>query len=177
MGAMASQITSLTIVYSTVIQAQIKENIKAPRHWLCAGNSPVTGEFSAQMASNAEKVSIWWRHHVPVNLTHIFLGCFIGTGTIVTHCFNSSPPSAAYMHQWIMSALAPSHYRNQCCLSIGPIGTNFSEIWMGILSFSFTKMHFKMSSVRMAAILSREGWINVSWVILNVMNECVTSNR
>ena len=29
---------------------------------LCAGNSPVPGEFPAQMASNAEKVSIWWRH-------------------------------------------------------------------------------------------------------------------
>ena len=28
---------------------------------LCAGNSP--GEFPAQMASNAENVSIWWRHH------------------------------------------------------------------------------------------------------------------
>ena len=30
---------------------------------LCAGNSPWTGEFSAQMASNAENVTIWWRHH------------------------------------------------------------------------------------------------------------------
>ena len=30
----------------------------------CAGNSPVTGEFPAQMGSNAENVSIWWRHHV-----------------------------------------------------------------------------------------------------------------
>ena len=30
----------------------------------CVGNSPVTGEFPAQMASNAENVSIWWRHHV-----------------------------------------------------------------------------------------------------------------
>ena len=28
-----------------------------------AGNSPVTGEFPAQTASNAEIVSIWWRHH------------------------------------------------------------------------------------------------------------------
>ena len=37
MGAIASQITSLTIVYSTV---QIKENIKAPRHW------PLCGEFT-----------------------------------------------------------------------------------------------------------------------------------
>ena len=31
---------------------------------LCAGNSPVTGEFPAQRASYAENVSIWWRHHV-----------------------------------------------------------------------------------------------------------------
>ena len=41
---------------------------------LCAGNSPVTGEFPAQMASNAGNVSIWWRHHAhslktPVELT------------------------------------------------------------------------------------------------------------
>ena len=26
-------------------------------------NSPVTAEFPAQRASNAENVSIWWRHH------------------------------------------------------------------------------------------------------------------
>ena len=31
---------------------------------LCVGNSPETGEFPAQMASYAENVSIWWRHHV-----------------------------------------------------------------------------------------------------------------
>ena len=30
---------------------------------LCEGNSPVTGEFPAQRASNMENVSIWWRHH------------------------------------------------------------------------------------------------------------------
>ena len=31
---------------------------------LCVGNSPGTGEFPAQMASNVENGSIWWRHHV-----------------------------------------------------------------------------------------------------------------
>ena len=30
---------------------------------LCVWNSEVTGEFPAQKASNAENVSIWWRHH------------------------------------------------------------------------------------------------------------------
>ena len=29
----------------------------------CAGNSPVTGEFPAQKASNAKNTSIWCRHH------------------------------------------------------------------------------------------------------------------
>ena len=39
------------------IQAQIKQNIKAPRQW------PLCGEFATQMASNYENFSIWWRHH------------------------------------------------------------------------------------------------------------------
>ena len=30
----------------------------------CAGNSRLTDEFPAQRASNAENVSIWWRHYV-----------------------------------------------------------------------------------------------------------------
>ena len=64
MGTLASQITSITIFFTQLfIQTQIKENIKAPRHWPLSGNSPVTGEFPAQRASNMENVSIWWRHH------------------------------------------------------------------------------------------------------------------
>ena len=63
MSAMAPQITSLTIVIQPFIQAQIKENIKLRVTSLCEGNSPVTGEFPAQRASDAENVSIWWRQH------------------------------------------------------------------------------------------------------------------
>ena len=33
-------------------------------------------------------------------------------------------------------------------LLIGPLGTNFSEILIGIQTFSFKKMHFKMSSAK-----------------------------
>ena len=36
----------------------------------CAGNSPGIGEFPAQRASNAENVSIWWRHHVKDDLAY-----------------------------------------------------------------------------------------------------------
>ena len=38
-----------------------------PRYWPFVGGihrSPGTGEFPAQMASYAENVSIWWRHHI-----------------------------------------------------------------------------------------------------------------
>ena len=65
MSAMASQITSLTIVYLTVYSKRRSKKTSKPRvTGLCEGNSPVTGEFPAQSASNAENVSIWWRHHV-----------------------------------------------------------------------------------------------------------------
>ena len=42
---------------------------------LCERNLPVTGEFSAHMASYAENVSIWWRHYV---YFHIALPCWLG---------------------------------------------------------------------------------------------------
>ena len=38
---------------------------------LCAGNLLGTGEFPAQMASNAENVPIWWRHHALTNLKQV----------------------------------------------------------------------------------------------------------
>ena len=56
--------TSLMIVYSTVYSgADQRKHESSASTGLCAGNSPVTGEFHAQRASNAEFVSISWRHH------------------------------------------------------------------------------------------------------------------
>ena len=40
-----------------------KKTSKLRATGLCAGNSPGTGEFHAQRTSDAENVSIWWRHH------------------------------------------------------------------------------------------------------------------
>ena len=37
----------------------------------CTGNSPVTGEFPAQMTGNAENVSISWRHHDIIELLNM----------------------------------------------------------------------------------------------------------
>ena len=62
MSAMGFQITGVSIVYSIVCSGtdqRKRQNFTG----LCEGNSPVNGDFPTQRASNAENVSIWWRHH------------------------------------------------------------------------------------------------------------------
>ena len=65
MSAMASQITSPTIVYSAVFffRRRWKKTSKLRVTGLCAGNSSMTCEFPTQMVSNAETGSIGWHHH------------------------------------------------------------------------------------------------------------------
>ena len=63
LGTMASQITSLTIVYSTVYSSTDKRKHQSSVTGRCAGKSPGTSEFPTLMASTTENVSIWWRHH------------------------------------------------------------------------------------------------------------------
>ena len=64
MESMASQIISLALVYSAVYSGADKK-----KHQNSASLTFVRGihggpvKFPAQMASNTENVSIWWRHH------------------------------------------------------------------------------------------------------------------
>ena len=68
---------------------------------LYAGNSPVTGEFPAQMASNAEKVSIWWRHTLYFSLLTLNYRCSFVEKKIIL------------MREWILSS---SGWIMVCCL-------------------------------------------------------------
>ena len=78
-----------------------------------------------------------------------------------------SPPSAACMRQWMGSALvqimacrlfgakpSPEPMLAYCRLDSR---NKLQWIWIEILSFPFKKMYLKVSSARMAAILSRGG--------------------
>ena len=51
-------------LFNRLLRRRSRKTSKLRVTGLCTGNSPVTGEFPAQMASNAENISIWWRHHV-----------------------------------------------------------------------------------------------------------------
>ena len=61
MTTMASQITSC--LPNRLFRCRSKKTSTLRATGLCVGNSPGTAEFPAQMASNEENVSIWWRHH------------------------------------------------------------------------------------------------------------------
>ena len=60
-SAMASQITGVSIVYSTVrLGWGSKKTSKLHVAGLCEGHPYVTGGFPSQMANNAENISMWW---------------------------------------------------------------------------------------------------------------------
>ena len=96
MGAIASQITSLTIVYPIVCSTQIKENIKAPRHW------PLCGEFAGD----------GW---IPRTNCHLRGKCF----HLITSSWWQRPSttwgessSDILVNTGSGDGLAPSHYQN-----------------------------------------------------------------
>ena len=65
MSAIASQITSFTIYYSSIYsKRRSKTTSKIRVTGLSEGNSQVTDEFPVQRASNAENISMLWRHQV-----------------------------------------------------------------------------------------------------------------
>ena len=62
-SAMASQITGISDVYSTVCSGAHQRKHQSSTSLAFERNPPVTGGFPSQRASNAENVSIWWRQH------------------------------------------------------------------------------------------------------------------
>ena len=114
---------------------------------LCEGNSPVTGEFPAQRASNAENFSIRWRHHVLTfarpfrsippksiitrfaTLRITFLTILDVTGWNIRGCqefkFKLFIPSTASNHSIVFLV-------NFCCFDPLRAGPNLREVWLGL---------------------------------------------
>ena len=100
---MASPITGVSIVYSTI---WLNQTSKRHVSGLYEENPPVTGEFPSQRASNAENVSIWWRHnktyeiedtHIPI-CTKSFIYCHI-TETKMPCCYCTDPGAGSTFRQ------------------------------------------------------------------------------
>ena len=79
--------------------------------------------------------------------------------------FNSLGPSDAYMRRKLTiigsdNGMSPGRHQaiirtSAGILLSGALGTNSTEILIGVQTFSFKKMHLKMSVCEMASILSR----------------------
>ena len=63
MGPIASQITSVPIVSTTVCGGADQRKYQSSASLAFVREFTGGGEFPAQRASKAKKVSIWWRHH------------------------------------------------------------------------------------------------------------------
>ena len=94
-----------------LVRRRSKKTSKLRITGLCEGNSPVTGEFPAQRASNSEKVSIWWCHHDPCMKLVQYnksLVSTVDTDGLVLH-YQAISCNSAVMHPCIFSCLRVNH--------------------------------------------------------------------
>ena len=79
-----------------LVRPQSKKTSKLRVTGVCEGNSPVPGEFPAQRVSNAENVSISWRHHVhhnsPSYMPSRICQCCSGTTTLGLYSQSDKTP-------------------------------------------------------------------------------------
>ena len=87
----------------------------------------VQGSFCVRVQPIRDNLTHWGR------VTHICVGNLIIIGSD-----NGLSPERRQAIIWTNAGI----------LSIGPSGTNFNEILIGIQTFSLKKMHFKMSSAK-----------------------------
>ena len=109
---------------------------------------------------NHTRRNIFWLKNVKINQLSLAKFCLHWGG--VTHICVSKLTIID-----IDNGLSPGRrqaniWTNAGILLIGPLGTNFSEILIEIHIFSFRKMHLKMSSAKMAAILPSGRWVKRS---------------
>ena len=88
---------------------------------LCAGNSPGTGEFPAQMASNAENVSIWWLHQVQASQCLGLSFCFSNYTGVKQCTFHWLVSSELVQKQRVSKSLIIHHLIVITCSSYGNV--------------------------------------------------------
>ena len=83
----------LDCLLNRLFRCRSKKASKLRATGLYEGNSPVTGEFPAQMASNAENVSIWWRHQMTIPCYSRGTMSVLGTSSVVHAVFVEKSPA------------------------------------------------------------------------------------
>ena len=128
MSAIASQITGISIVCSIPCSCAYQRKHQSSAS-LREGNPPVTGGFPSQRASNAENVSIRWRHHVSLIIGD-FMSPFLLTG-LITVVIQNGHRNIEKSHDISNVKPIPSrHYLN--CILLTPYGViELYQRWFG----------------------------------------------
>ena len=131
-----------------------KETSKHRVTGLCAGNSPGTGEFPAQMASNAENASIWWHHHVGLpNWTSLFR-------YFSDHLLNMTFSFDRHCHS--LATAAPNEYEHdQINLTHLPPVPHICVIELGQHWFRWWLVAYSVPSHYL-----NQCWIGLDWICL-----------
>ena len=165
MGTIASQITSLTIVYSNdYSDADQRKHQSSASPVLCV---EFTGEFPTQMASNAENIPIWWRHHIRHSVLIQHLNQCIVCKKLTIFCSD----------YWVKpTMLASLLFAKQCHK-----GTWFNDHKMsggseiGILyGLAFNSIIFDV--VRTTAVRYKIRWLECCWATGNYWRRINTRN-
>ena len=147
---------------------------------LCVRNSPMAGEFSAQIASNAENVYIWWRHLWGL----AWSGCPYSPGSIFTKMTPSYECGNAHYkpgdHLRLIMGIHPREYRpwaattklSQCQWSNPEQG-----VWGNIV---YIMKHNKASNVSIflwyLLCLSVMRWPRKNWTKPSLLRNAVYSS-
>ena len=141
MTTMASQITSITVVYLTVY-SDVDQRKHQSSVSLC-GEFTGTGEFPTQRASYAENVSIWWRHH-DVDLEKVASK----HRGLVTHWYINTVGHLC-VRQWLGAFGCDfTACIDDDLLSIRHVCAKFSDIRIKTQKYPLKKMHLEIPSVR-----------------------------
>ena len=112
--------------FDTMLRVKELSDLRTPMHFL---NIP----------SDLRTLTAFFKHPLGTYLTHWGQVTHICLGNLtIIGPDNGLSPGRRQVIIWTNAGL----------LLIGPFGTNFSEILFGIQTFSFKKMHFKMSSAK-----------------------------
>ena len=141
MNAVASQITGVSIVCSTVCSDADQRNIKAPRHWFCEGNLPVTGGFPHKGPITRKKFSF---DDVIMNLARLGFS----TQPCVTPYLPCPPP---------VSMVSAHHHRRGVCGTHAGIVANICRVFANtICTVSWHSCHDRHERDPLTCIIM--GW-------------------
>ena len=82
----------LSCLLNSLFRRRLNKISKPRVTGLCEGNLPMISGFPSQKISNAENVSIWWRHHDVSIICHIYAcGCILSIFNDLLHFVSIIP--------------------------------------------------------------------------------------